>query len=137
MRLPKVLRLRLAGRICLDSLIVWVRLRRARLPDLIRALGRPGRARPRVEPKRLGHLVYRVMNVGPFHSRCLTMSLVLFRALHRQGTPADLVLGLPERATDHLAHAWVEVEGREVGPPPGRLGHKELARYGSDGRVRR
>ena len=27
------------------------------------------------------------------------------------------------------AHAWVELAGVDVGPPPGRNGHVELARY--------
>lgn len=41
-----------------------------------------------------------------------------------------LVIGLPEEPVDERAHAWVELEGRDVGPPPGRGNHVELARYG-------
>ena len=40
----------------------------------------------------------------------------------------ELVIGLPEQAKDERAHAWVELEGRDVGPPPGRAGHLEMAR---------
>lgn len=134
-RLPRTLRLWLAARICVDFVGIWLRLRRRRLPDLVRELARPGAAGRSVDPRRLGHLVYRVMNIGPLHPRCLIMALVLFRALHRQGTAADLVLGLPSRATNHHAHAWVEVDGKDVGPPPGRHGHAELARYGGVGPV--
>jgi hypothetical protein len=56
-------------------------------------------------------------------------SLVLFHLLRRQGDPAELVIGLPHRPTNRNAHAWVELGGRVVGPPPGRLGHEPLARY--------
>lgn len=131
--LPRLRRLGLASRIALDAAQVWVGLKTKRLPDLVGELGRLGGADDPLEPRRLSRIVYRVMNVGPFHPRCLSMSLVLFRALHRQGTRADLVLGLPPEATDHIAHSWVEVDGEVVGPPDGRLGHVEFARYGSAG----
>ena len=36
---------------------------------------------------------------------------------------------LPGEARDQTAHAWVELNGRDVGPPPGRNGHAELARF--------
>jgi hypothetical protein len=55
----------------------------------------------------------------------------LFRLLREQGDPAELVIGLPDAAADHEAHAWVEVDGRDVGPPPGRGQHEPLARFGS------
>jgi hypothetical protein len=123
----------LALRIGIDAIAAWRGLRRQRLPDLVINLGRhggvPKRSRDPLDPARLGRLVYRVMNVEPFRPRCLTMSLVLLRGLGRQGTPAELVLGLPPGASDHRAHAWVEVGGKVVGPPPGRMGHVELARY--------
>jgi hypothetical protein len=54
---------------------------------------------------------------------------VTFRMLHEQGDPAELVLGLPERPEDKDAHAWVEVDGYDIGPPPGGAGYVELARY--------
>lgn len=75
-----------------------------------------------------------VMNVGPFRPRCLIVSLVFLRSLYRQGTSANLVIGLPPGATNHIAHCWVEVDGEVVGPPDGRLGHVEIARYGSSQR---
>lgn len=108
-------------------------LRRFRLPDLIRRLERrPHRVRlPGLDPIRLGRLVFRVLNQGRHRPRCLTTSLVFFRMLARQGTAAQIVIGLPPEPTGHEAHAWVEVEGRVVGPPPGRLGHEEMVRYGA------
>jgi hypothetical protein len=50
--------------------------------------------------------------------------------LIRQGERPQLVIGLPPSPSSHEAHAWVEVAGQVVGPPPGRLGHEEMVRYG-------
>jgi hypothetical protein len=47
-----------------------------------------------------------------------------------QGQSAEVVIGLPQEPLDNKAHAWVEIDGVDVGPPPGRQGHEELARYG-------
>jgi hypothetical protein len=66
-----------------------------------------------------------------YHPRCLTAALVLYRLLREQGESAELVVGLPREPLDKTAHAWIEVDGVDVGPPPGRQGHEELARYGS------
>lgn len=115
-----------------DLLVVTVGLRRRRLPDLVQALR--GRAFLRIrpfEPRRLGKIVYRVLSPGTYTPRCLVTSLVLLRMLRRQGTAADVVIGLPPEPATHETHAWVEVDGREVGPPPGRLGHREMARFGA------
>lgn len=119
----------LSGLILWDWVGIRWNLRRRPLPELIARLNRQGRARPHLAPERLGRIVHRVMNVGPFRPRCLTMSLVLFRELRRQGTAAEVVIGLPPEAREHTAHAWVEVDRRVVGPPPGRLDHAEMARY--------
>jgi hypothetical protein len=56
-------------------------------------------------------------------------ALVLFRLLREQGDAAELVIGLPENPGGKDAHAWVELEGVDVGPPPGRSGHDEMARF--------
>jgi hypothetical protein len=135
LRLAVGIRLRLVLVTWREDLRVAATFRRWPLPDLVRRLETaPHRVLlPAIEPRRLGKLVHRILNVGPFHPRCLTMSLVLYRLLARQGTEARLVVGLPPQPTGHAAHAWVEVEGSEVGPPPGRSGHEELARFGGDG----
>jgi hypothetical protein len=83
-----------------------------------------------VHPVRLGRIVRRVLRLGPIKPRCLTASLVLYQLLRGQGEQAQLVIGLPRTPVDKRAHAWVEIEGVDVGPPPGRAGHVELARYG-------
>jgi len=121
----------LALRIWLTFVLVQMGLRRRPLPELVTALGRPRRTRfSGVPPARLGIIVARALRIGRRRARCLTGSLVLYRLLRHQGLPAQLVIGLPESPTDRQAHAWVEVTGVDVGPPPGRSGHVELARYG-------
>lgn len=61
--------------------------------------------------------------------RCIHRAVVLHRLLVRQGIEAAVVVGLSARETTARAHAWVEVDGAIVGPPPGRQGHVEMARY--------
>jgi hypothetical protein len=56
--------------------------------------------------------------------------MVLYRLLREQGDDVQLVIGLPLEPRDKDAHAWVEMDGHDVGPPPGRGKHVELARYG-------
>lgn len=125
-------KLRLVWRIWHGYARIRLALRRTALPAVVAGLEKTpvDRHAPALEPRRLGRIVRRVLDVGPSSPRCLEMSLVLFRELRRQGTAAELVIGLPPEPTDHRAHAWVEVDGQVVGPPPGRLGHAELARYG-------
>ena len=109
----------------------WTRLQRRPIPDVVAGLtvlARP-RSRP-VAPRRLGGIVARSLSVGPLRARCLFTSLVLFRLLRAQGDEPQLVIGLPLEPKDKDAHAWVELGGRDVGPPPGRGRHVELARYG-------
>jgi hypothetical protein len=108
----------------------WLRLRRHPIPEVVAALGEVERdARFAVRPVRLGRIVGRSLRVGPVQARCLFTSLVLFRLLREQGEHPDLVIGLPTEPKDKDAHAWVELDGRDVGPPPGRGRHEELARY--------
>ena len=128
-------RLRLAPKVRL-ALRVWrcyarvrIGLRSAPLPDLVRALGSTpvrGGGHP---PALLSIAVHRSLHLGPLRPRCLTSSLVLFRLLREQGDPAEVVIGLPPDARDHAAHAWVELDARVVGPPPGRGRHVPIARY--------
>ena len=112
--------------------LVWFRVRRRALPQVIAELGRVERPRPaRTGPVRLGRIVARSLSIGDHQVRCLYTSLVLFRLLREQGVDADIVIGLPREAKDKDAHAWIEIDGRDVGPPPGRAHHVELARYGA------
>jgi hypothetical protein len=73
---------------------------------------------------------------GPFRPRCLSLALVHYRLLTEQGLEPALVIGLPEGSASKDAHAWVEVSGIDVGPPPGGGGRTPLARYTREGPVR-
>lgn len=131
-RLGVPMKLKLAALTLLEYKQVVAQLRRSNLPQVVGRLeSMPHRvALPPLDPRRLGRLVNRILNRRPLRPRCLTLSLVLFRMLVRQGTAAQLVIGLPPSPSSHEAHAWIEVSGKDVGPPPGRLGHEEMARYG-------
>lgn len=122
---------RLASRILWTYLRVRSRIRGVALPALVSELAP-------FEPvttmdygvERLSRAVDRTLRVGSRRPTCLASALVLFHLLRRQGTPAELVIGLPARPADKDAHAWIEIDGVDVGPPPGKSGHVELARYG-------
>ena len=116
-------------RIAVNWVWVGIGLRRRRLPELVTALGNPRTTAPALQPRRLSRIVDRVMRIGSFQPRCIVRALVLYRLLREQGSVPEVVIGLPDSATDHLAHAWVEVGGVDVGPQPGRGSHQELVRY--------
>lgn len=123
-------KVRLVMRVWVSFLVVLVGRRRHPLPELVRRLGARRRPLPyRLRPVRVGRIVVRSLAVGPFRPTCLTNALVHFRVLRLQGDPAELVIGLPEGASKEDAHAWIELSGRDVGPPPGRGDHQELVRY--------
>ena len=103
-------------------------LRRKPLPEVVQSLGHPT-DRPFHNPRQLTHWVDRSLRLGPFMPRCVVRSLVLYHYLRREGWPAEIVIGLPDRPADKNAHAWIEVDGQDVGPPPGRGQHVEMARY--------
>lgn len=121
----------LALRVWRSFVRVWIDVRREPLPELATRLGRPSsRAVPAQPPERLSRAVDRSLRVGTRRPKCLTSALVLFSLLREQGDPAELVIGLPADAVDQKAHAWVELDGVDVGPPPGRGHHTALARFG-------
>ena len=121
----------LAGRIWLTYLRVVALLRRQPLHDAISILGRASNRRtPPDVAKHYSRAIHRALRFGRRRPRCLPSALVLYRLLRVGGIPAELVIGLPTSPTGPIAHAWVELEGRDIGPPPGRHHHEELARYG-------
>lgn len=122
-------RLRTAVRIVTTFVVIRSMMRRHELPDLVRALGRSARPRRgRHHPARLGRAVAAVLRIGPLQARCLITSLVLYRLLREEGYEPVLVIGMPDDASSPMAHAWVEVSGHDVGPPPGKGVHQELMR---------
>jgi hypothetical protein len=111
--------------------LVAINLRRRPLREFVAGLNMPTRVRERrFPPRKLGVMVHRSLSVGSLNPRCLPTSLVLYRLLLEQGDAPQLVIGLPERPQSKDAHAWVEIDGTDVGPPPGRGRHVELTRYG-------
>lgn len=120
----------LATRVWVRFALVSLRVRRQPLPTLVARLSAVDGGPPRRhhEPATLARAVDRSLRIGSHRPRCLINALVLYRLLREQGDPVELVIGLPEQAADERAHAWVELEGRDVGPPPGRAGHREMAR---------
>jgi hypothetical protein len=124
-------------KVALTALVWWrfagsyVRVKRQPLPHVMTQLHRTApTSRPRVDARRLGRIVQRVLTIGPWHARCLWTAVVLYRLLREQGDDPDLVIGLPSEPKDKDAHAWIEIDGVDVGPPPGRTNHQELTRYG-------
>ena len=135
MRLGKtaVKRLRTAylmTRIWLIYARVVVLLGRRPLHQVVDILsGGPSHPPPLGHLQNLSLLVHKTLRIGSRSARCLPAALVLLRLLRGRGYPAELVIGLGAAATNHIAHAWVEVDGQDVGPPPGQGNHLELARY--------
>ncbi|MGH7444947.1 MAG: lasso peptide biosynthesis B2 protein [Longimicrobiales bacterium] len=122
-------RTRTAIRIVTAFVLIRRMMGRSELPDLVHHLAssaRPHRAAQ--HPRTLGRAVAAVLRVGPLRARCLVTSLVLYRLLREDGYAPVLVIGMPEKADTPMAHAWVEIAGHDVGPPPGRGHHLELLR---------
>jgi hypothetical protein len=127
--LSLVSKIRLALRVWRRYLFVRRAVSRTPLPELTRELAEATAPRRRHSPYLLSHAVGRVLRIGHYQPRCLISALVLYRLLREQGDEAVLVIGLPAEARDHKAHAWVELDGRDVGPPPGKGRHAEFAHY--------
>ena len=106
---------------------VWTR---GPLPEQVALLGRTrGGGVPPHAPARLSRAVDRALRIGSWHPTCLRRALTLLRLLRRQGDACDVVIGLPAGAAERTAHAWIEIDGIDVGPPPGRGDYRELARF--------
>jgi hypothetical protein len=122
---------RLALRVLRCYLHIRPRVHRQPLPGFVARLGKPdGTVAERHPPLRLSRAVSRTLRMGGRQPTCLVNALVLYRLLREQGDPAEVVIGLPAEAADKDAHAWVELNGVDLGPAPGRSGHAELARFG-------
>ncbi|MPZ70007.1 MAG: lasso peptide biosynthesis B2 protein [Actinobacteria bacterium] len=126
--LSRFQKLTLAARIVTLGAIAERKLDREPLPDLVVSWGspRPTRGNERLSPHGLGRVVARVLGE---RRRCVVQSLVLHRLLAAQGDRPELVVGIPGAAENHNAHAWVELDSVEVGPPPGSSGNLEMARF--------
>ena len=129
-RLSMIGRITLATRIWREYMVVQRQLARYPLPECVAVLSSSGVASARRVPvRRLSRAVDRALRIGSHGPRCLITALVLFRMLRMQGDPAELVIGLPESPENPDAHAWVEIHGTDVGPPPGRGHFLPMVRY--------
>jgi hypothetical protein len=118
----------LLARIWVDAARVAWALRRQSLHRVVEDLG-SATGRDPLPPAFLSRAVSRGLRIGRWQPRCLIRSLVLYRLLREQGDAAELVIGLPDRSASAEAHAWVEIDGLDHGPAPGRGPHRELTRY--------
>jgi len=129
-RLPLSTKAQILARIWRCFLSITFRDPREPLPQFIARLGRVApRSGSHLPPRRLRGAVLRALHLGPWRPTCLANALVLYRLLREQGDAAELVIGLPVEALDHRAHAWVELDGQDLGPFPGNH-HTALARFG-------
>jgi hypothetical protein len=107
-----------------------MRLSREPLPALASSFGNVQRRNgERLPPRQLAWAIDRTLRIGSRRPRCIFNALVMYRLLREQGDDAVLVIGLPNQAITKDAHAWVELAGTDVGPPPGRAGHEPMARF--------
>jgi hypothetical protein len=122
-------KLRLALVILARYARVRIDLRRHPLPQLVDRYSRlPARTRRyRVRTLRKG--VDRLLVLPGRPLRCLPRALVLYSLLVEQTHDARLLVGLPDASTSYRAHAWVEIDGVDVGPSPGKDGHEPMAVY--------
>lgn len=127
--MPLTTKVKLALRIWVTFLRVHYHLARHALPEVVRRFSVPGDQPAELSVATLSRAVDRSLRVGRRRPRCLINALVLYRLLRADGHPVELVIGLPPDPADHDAHAWVELHGADVGPPPGQGGHVSLARY--------
>jgi Transglutaminase-like superfamily len=128
-RLSSFEKLLLALRVWRSYVVVLWKVRTKPLPRLTRDLGAGRTSLQRHPPELLSHAVGRCLRLRSRQARCLTAALVLFKLLREQGDEPVLAIGLPAQAVDHRAHAWIELDGHDVGPPPGKGRHVPLARY--------
>ena len=125
-----VRRTRLAFRIWRRYVVVKVQLSRQPLAESIQTLRDRRPASPIDQgPQQLGRSVVRALTVGRIQPRCLTLALIHMTLLEDNRIPNQLVIGLPKDPRSPRAHAWIEIDGIDIGPPPGRHGHEELVRY--------
>jgi hypothetical protein len=130
-------RVRLLAEVWFTWALVTYELRRRPLPDAVARIGSGGRAAHdsssdgdhAPDARFVGRFIWRRLKLGPWQPTCLPRALVLYRLVRRQGASAVVVIGLPRDPQDKDAHAWVEIDGEDVGPPPGGRAYQELARY--------
>ena len=75
------------------------------------SIARPASARNLDRARRIARLVAAAARHGPYHAKCLPLSLTLQRLLRGEGIESELRLGVRKDGGALLAHAWVEYDG--------------------------
>jgi hypothetical protein len=104
-------------------------LRRYPLPELVGRYSQLPAATRQHRVSTLRNGVDRLLVLPGRPLRCLPRALVLYGLAVEQGHDARLVVGLPRAGDSNRAHAWVEIDGVDVGPSPGQDGHEPMAAY--------
>ncbi len=71
--------------------------------------------------RRLAHGVHLAARIPPVDVVCLPRALTLWSLLRRRGVPAELVIGVEDPSSAFAAHAWVRVQGVDIGEDPAQL----------------
>ena len=122
-------RVRLAVVVAFRYLRVRFDLPRVPLPALVARYSQIKRHPQRYPVHTLRRAVDRLLVLPGRPLRCLPRALVLYSLAVEQDQDPRLVVGLPKAAGSSRAHAWVEIDGVDVGPSPGQDGHERLVAY--------
>jgi hypothetical protein len=122
-------KLRLAAVIVARYVRVRIDLSRYSLPEVVALYSRRTPSSHHYPVPTLRRGVDRLLVLPGRPMRCLPRALVLYSLLVEQEQDPRLVLGLPTVATSTRAHAWVEIDGVDVGPSPGQDGHQPMSAY--------
>lgn len=122
-------RIRLALVVAVRYVRIRLDLPRVSLPDLVARYSQLPPYRHPYPVHTLRRAVDRLLVLPGRPLRCLPRALVLYSLAVEQDQNARLVVGLPKHAGSSRAHAWVEINGVDVGPSPGQDGHQPLVAY--------
>jgi hypothetical protein len=122
-------KLRLAAVIVARYVRVRLDLSRYALPEVVARYSRRAPSSHHYTVPTLRRGVDRLLVLPGRPMRCLPRALVLYSLLVEQEQDPRLVVGLPTVATSTRAHAWVEIDGVDVGPSPGQNGHQPMSAY--------
>lgn len=122
-------RYRLAVRIVSRFVLVSRLLAKLSLPEVVDALSSREVRHRKEDPGRIRYGIDRLLMRPGFRFRCLPRALVMFTLLVEQGDRPRLLIGLPLEPASTETHAWIELDGHDVGPSPGKSGHEAIASY--------
>jgi hypothetical protein len=113
--------------------VAWWKMRTEPLPGLVKQWSFPDAGTGNRSPLKLRRIVDRVLILGGWRPRCIIRAMVLYRLVAETGLEPELVIGLPLESNSKDTHAWVEINGHDLGPWPGRGNHHAMARFSHEG----